>query len=319
MDISPSDFQKRVSKYSRVLYLCHRNADPDAIGSGFALQQSFGGDLGAVEDMSRPGAALSKAVGAEVLIDPPQDDYDFVVYIDSSVWSQVGGGRIGEYAVLDHHKDPDMLDGATFYIQMSTDSTAEIVWQIIKEGEVGKRAALGLLVGIISDTGRFKHARSGAFLTSYELMERCRVEYRDALAVLGGLQDDISQRIASLKAASRASICIEGKWIVATTQVGAFEGTAAMALVDLGADVAFAAGPKRKMVTVSGRAGPRAAMAGIDLSEIMRRVAKSSGGDGGGHAGAAAMKAEGSSQKLLSECRRMALERLSGNPANQIL
>ena len=36
MEILDSEFGSRISRYSNVLYLCHRNADPDAIGSGFA-------------------------------------------------------------------------------------------------------------------------------------------------------------------------------------------------------------------------------------------------------------------------------------------
>jgi Exopolyphosphatase-related proteins len=42
MQISANEFKDLISGYEKVLYLCHRNADPDAVGSGFSLQESFG-------------------------------------------------------------------------------------------------------------------------------------------------------------------------------------------------------------------------------------------------------------------------------------
>jgi len=64
MRICESEFGANVGKYNKVLYLCHRNADPDAIGSAFALSQAFGGTLGAVDDLSRDRRALAEAIGA---------------------------------------------------------------------------------------------------------------------------------------------------------------------------------------------------------------------------------------------------------------
>ena len=62
MQIREDEFKDLIGGYERVLYLCHRNADPDAVGSGFALQEAFGGDLAAVEGVSRTGAALTLLV-----------------------------------------------------------------------------------------------------------------------------------------------------------------------------------------------------------------------------------------------------------------
>ena len=70
MLISEAEFGSIVSRYKNVLYLCHRNADPDAIGSAFALAGTFGGTVGAIDDLSRTGEALSDIIGAHILIDP---------------------------------------------------------------------------------------------------------------------------------------------------------------------------------------------------------------------------------------------------------
>ncbi len=133
MRIGEAEFGPLVSRYERILYLCHRNADPDAIGSAFALQQAFGGDLGAVQDLSRTGQTLAEAIGAEIRIDPRVEDYDLVVIVDTSVRRQLGDIRLARYALVDHHLDDGLLKEAEFYIQKPEYSTAGIVWRILKE------------------------------------------------------------------------------------------------------------------------------------------------------------------------------------------
>ncbi len=113
-----------------------------------------------------------------------------------------------------------------------------------------------------------------------------------------------------LRAASRAEIERQGDWLIASTQINAFEGTAAMALVDLGADVAFAAGRHGRLCRISARAGQEAARKGLNLAEILGEVGKAHGGDGGGHQGAAALEAVGEPTTLLKECKKIVAERL---------
>ncbi|MDM7934014.1 MAG: DHH family phosphoesterase [Methanothrix sp.] len=312
MRIPESEFCSQVKGFERVLYLCHRNADPDSIASAFALQQAFGGDLGAVDDLSRTGRALADAIGAKVTINPIMEEYDLVVIVDTSVQLQLGGLRPKCYAVIDHHMDEGLLRDALFYIQRPSPSTAEIVWRILKEsGSRPKReAALGLLAGIVSDTGRFKRASPEAFRAAAELLEAGSLEYGDALLTLH-VPVDISQRVAVLKAASRAEVDRIGSWLIATTEINSFEGSAAMALVEIGADVAFAAGRHEGHVRISARAGREAVLAGLSLADLLREVAEAHGGEGGGHQAAAAMEAAGGVRALLEECKRRAAEVLS--------
>lgn len=309
MHICDSEFGKCVGKYSRVLYLCHRNADPDAIGSANALCRAFGGAVGAVDDISRTGAALMSVIGVDVVINPRAEDYDLVVVVDTSVRLQLGGIALSRYALVDHHQDDGLLPDAQFYIQRPTKSTAEIVWSILKENgkKPGREAALGLLVGMISDTGRFRRATPEAFHVAAELLEVGGFEYEEALSAIS-VPTDISRRIAILKAATRAKVIRVGNYLIATTDINSFEGSAAMALVDLGADVAFAAGKHGRICRVSARAGREAARAGLDLAEISGRIAKRFCGEGGGHKAAAAFEAGGETKPLLEECKNAAAE-----------
>jgi phosphoesterase RecJ-like protein len=311
MRISESEFGVYIGKYNNVLYLCHRNADPDAIGSAFALAQAFGGTVAAVDDLSRTGENAAKIIGAEILINPRADAYDLIVVVDTAVRLQLGQIRLEKYALIDHHLDEGIRDGAEFYIQMPAKSTAEIVWTILKENgkTVTREMALGLLVGIISDTGRFKRAAPESFRAAAELLELGKFDYEEALQALS-LPRDLSQRIAVLKAASRAGIERQGDWLVASTQINSFEGLAAMALVDLGADVAFAAGRHGDRVRVSARSSRAAVRTGLNLNELLGEVGRANGGDGGGHNAAAALEAKGEPRALLLECRKKVADRL---------
>lgn len=309
MRIFESEFCAHIGKYEDILYLCHRNADPDAIGSAFALQQAFGGRLGAVEDLSRTGQALADSIGAVVEINPGAEGCDLVIIIDTSVRLQLGSFNLAKYALIDHHLDKGLLQAAEFYIQRPSKSTAEIAWTILKESGVkpSREIALGLLVGMISDTGRFRRAVPETFQAAAELLTAGRFDYEEALQAIS-IPSDASQRIAVLKAATRAEIECHGDWIIAATKINAFEGSAAMALVELGADVALAAGKHGAMTRISARSGRKAARHGLNLAEVLRQVGEAHGGEGGGHKAAAALEAAGESDALLAECKKKVVE-----------
>lgn len=312
MLISDCQFGDWVGRYRNVLYLCHRNADPDAIGSSFALARAFGGRVGAVEDLSRTGEWLAGIIGADILFDPDCRDFDLVVLVDTSVQMQLGGVLPERYALVDHHLDRGLLDGAIFYIQRPATSTAQIVWSILKENgrRPGREEALGLLAGMISDTGRFKRATAEAFSAASGILQAGGFSYEEALSALS-VPADISQRIAVLKAASRARVERHGDWLIATAEVGSFEGSAAMALVELGADAAFVAGRHGDSTRISARCSRKAAER-LNLAGLLSNVAAEHGGAGGGHQAAAALEARASPAALLDACRRGAEDRLPG-------
>jgi nanoRNase/pAp phosphatase (c-di-AMP/oligoRNAs hydrolase) len=164
---------------------------------------------------------------------------------------------------------------------------------------------------MISDTGRFKRATTETFMAAAELLEVGGFAYEDALEALS-VPADISQRIAVLKAASRAEVMRQGEWLVACTAVNSFEGFAAMALVDLGADVAFVAGRHGKgdTVRISARCSREAARMGLNLAKLLGEVGKAHGGDGGGHRSAAALEASGKRSAILDACRKKIAESL---------
>ena len=315
MRIGEGQFAEHIRRFNHVLYLCHRNADPDAIGSSFALARAFGGSMGAVDDLSRTGASLAHVLGAHLLIDPQLEDYDLVVLVDTSVAMQVGQRLPACYGLVDHHLDAGLLDQALFFIQRPARSTAEIVWNILKASGIkpGREAALGLLAGMISDTGRFKRASPETFAAASELLAEGGFDYEEALEALA-VPVSLSQRMAVLKAASRCQVEHQGRWLIAWTSVNSFEGSASMALVELGSDVALVAGRHGSRVRISGRSGREANRSGLNLAEILGRTAKEFGGEGGGHRSAAAMEATGEAATILAACRRKVAASLLQEP-----
>jgi phosphoesterase RecJ-like protein len=133
--------------------------------------------------------------------------------------------------------------------------------------------------------------------------------------VLKALQSpppDISQRIARLKAAKRMHVLRAGELIIAITHVGAYEASAARALLDLGADVAIIVSEHGAETRVVARARKDAEEKyGIHLGrDIMEELARRLGGGGGGHSQAAAVSTQASLERVIGEVIKVVEELL---------
>ena len=63
-----------------------------------------------------------------------------------------------------------------------------------------------MLTGIVTDTGHFKHASVDTFRTVAKIIAASGVEYGEVLDLMAATPQDISMRIAILKAASRVEL-----------------------------------------------------------------------------------------------------------------
>ena len=305
------NFAAFIKSYGKVLYLCHRNADPDAIGSAFALAQAFGGTLGAVNDLSRTGEALANAIGAKVKIDPRVEDYDLIVVVDTSVRLQLGNINLRSYGVIDHHLDEGLLEDALFYIQKPTKSAAEIVWTILKESQVKatRDMALGLMVGMISDTGRFKRATSKSFQAASELLDDGGFDYEEALQILS-IPTDISRKIAVLRAASTGKDRSAERLADRHNKDQLLRGFGCHGTGGLGSRCGLCGRKARRPLQDQRPSRSRGRCKGLNLAEILSEIAQAHSGEGGGHRAAAALEAKGEPCALLEECRKKAAESL---------
>ncbi len=303
MEIDESEFYNQLLDYNNILYLCHRNADPDALGSAFALKEAIGGTVGVVEGCDRVASQIAKQLNIEFITDP-QDDYDFVVVVDTSTPVQLNGFGLKNYAVIDHHATASLNENAAFYLHRNKSSTAEIVLSVIRKmgAPIMRRTAFALIAGIITDTGNFRHATSDSFRAVADLMELSGIEYSEVMDMLSSIPQDVSMRIAFLKAAQRTRIERIDDWLIVTSQVSSFGGSTASSLVSIGADVAIVASKKDGVVKVSARARREAQNAGVNLAKLMEETSAQFKGTGGGHEGAAGMDVLGETENILAAC-----------------
>lgn len=303
MEIDESEFYNQLLDYNNILYLCHRNADPDALGSAFALKEAIGGTIGVIEGCDRVASQIARQLDIGFVTNPA-GDFDLVVVVDTSTPAQLNGFPLKEYAVIDHHTTTSLNDNAVFYLHRNKSSTAEIVLDVLKimGAPIMGRTAFALMSGIITDTGNFRHATSDSFKAVAELIELSGIEYGEVIDMLSSVPQDVSMRIAFLKAAQRTMIERVDDWIIVTSQVSSFGGAAASSLISIGADVAFVASKKDDVVKVSARARREAQNAGVNLAKLMEEISVQFKGTGGGHEGAAGMDVVGETENVLAAC-----------------
>ncbi|MEB2836725.1 MAG: DHH family phosphoesterase [Desulfurococcales archaeon] len=305
-----AELLRRAARRVRVAVLTHRNADPDAIASALLARRALM-ELGAEpvimlpEGLSRASKQVLRAAGLEGI---PQTRYEegpeavprveAVVVVDSSNTTQLGGLAVLAITrplfLIDHHSPGDLAPHAEdAVLDEASPSATQLVALALEYMGVcpeAREATVGL-AGIIYDTRRYSIADAGSFKASAYLIS-CGGDYERALKALQGGRDqgsglDYAERVARLKAAQRmvtSRICEE--LIVAVTRVGAYESSAARALVDLGADVAVVVGGKGAELRVTLRLSRRALETGLRADELASYIAGKHGGRGGGHAAA---------------------------------
>jgi nanoRNase/pAp phosphatase (c-di-AMP/oligoRNAs hydrolase) len=304
----------RLLDYQNVLFLGHRNADPDAVSSTFALAEAFGGTVGVVDHCSRVAAILVEELDIGVVYTPNPADYDFTMVVDTSTRSQLNNIALGDYGVIDHHSVSQLLDGASFYLHRNTDSNAEIIVDILRcmNAPIMERTAIALMIGIVTDTGHFKHASSGSFQAIAYLIEQSGVSYSEAMDLLAGTPQELSMRTAVLEAANRAEIRTVDDWVVVASEAESFGASAAASLTGIGADVSFVGTVQDDVLKVSGRANRDAVRCGVNLGVLLRDIGVEHHGSGGGHAGAAGMEVPGDAEAVLARCMEESTRILKG-------
>lgn len=303
MELDESEFFNQLLDYNNILYLCHRNADPDALGSAFALKEAIGGTIGVIEGCDRVASQIARQLNIE-FVNEPKGDFDLVVVVDTSTPAQLNDFPLKTYGVIDHHASTSLNEKAAFYLHRNKSSTAEIVLEVLRKmgAPIMRRTAFALISGIITDTGNFRHATSDSFKAVAELIELSGIEYSEVMDMLSSVPQDVSMRIAFLKAAQRALIERVDDWIIVTSRVSSFGGAAASGLISIGADVVFVASKQDDVVKVSARARREAQNAGVNLAKLMEDISVKFNGTGGGHEGAAGMDVQGETENVLSAC-----------------
>jgi phosphoesterase RecJ-like protein len=311
-----SGIATELSNEGGTLILLHGNADPDAIASAFAVQQSFPDvTIGTPGGMDRMSKLLAAALGIET-VDVVEDfRASRILILDTSGPEQLNAQvDLSIALVVDHHVKNDRWSSARMYYCDDTKSScSEIIFELLKEAgkTFSREVALALMYGILTDTGYFKFAKPGALVAFSELMTLHDVHMDEAMGLIG-VDIDISERISQLKGAQRLKYWKIGDHIVATSQGSAYEASVCKALLNLGADVAFVGSQRGPEFRISARATPNLVRKGLHLGKLLGNVGSETTNGGGGHPGAAGITGVGDVEAILNISAENAMKFLRG-------
>ncbi|MFL2956597.1 MAG: hypothetical protein CND29_01180 [Marine Group II euryarchaeote MED-G36] len=286
-----------------VAVITHKNGDMDTIGSALVIAKAIGPKARACGTNI---GSLAKRMLSDMdygfhILDPNRPvlprSLGGIIVVDSASPGQIGFELPDSVpvCVIDHHTSASeewSKDALIFKADAS--STAEMVWEWMKirTVELNSSSATLLLAAIISDTGRFKHARPGCYRRVEEISEASGVDPVDVIEKMESKDLNYSQRMGILKAVSHSNSQDVAGIIVATTKASTHEGVVAHALIGAGAHVAFVQKKIPEGMRITGRASRTATNQGVNLGVVMSNLVSKLGGEGGGHPGAAGWSGE---------------------------
>ncbi len=278
--------------HSKVLILCHQNADIDAVASAFALKKLLEKinvrevEVGVAKSVSKHAKIFLDKLGIYNLkINPELKNYDLIILLDTSSKTQVEPLNIKEVSnklvVIDHHTFSQRIDAKFSIIDEEASSTSELIYEIWRKSgmNIEKDVAILILAGVLADTAFLRYATPKSLEVVRELSRFASVD--DVKKIISE-EMDLSEKMARLLGVKRAKIDRVGNLVVAFSLAKSHEASVAKALIDAGADVSFVFNTCNK-IKICARARKSAYNAGIDIGKLLVDLANFFGGEGGGH------------------------------------
>ena len=277
--------------------LAGRNGDMDTIGSAISLAASNPALLACGLHVGRLASRLCTELQAPFrkLSEKPSwpDKLGGIIIVDAAAESQTGV-KIPEgvpICVIDHHDTCDWNFGpGDLEVRSDARATTQMVFDYLKNHSpetLTKEVRKLLLAGLITDTGRFRHADESSLRTAAEILENADFEYQEFVENIQTETINASDRGAIVKALTRCQSIESGKWNLVHTYAGILEGRVAGLLVQAGAEVALVSRNRDGETRLTARAPRSSTISGIHLGKMMQELAQKMGGEGGGHDGAA--------------------------------
>ncbi len=300
--------EKAVSN-GAVPVLAGRNGDMDTIGSAIALASSNPNLMACGLHLGRLANRLCTELNApfrKLATNPSwPSKLGGIIVVDAASEAQTGV-KIPEgipICVIDHHDTCDW-DFGTDDLEVRSDAraTTQMVFNYLKQyspNSLTTEVRKLLLAGLITDTGRFKHADKASLKCATELLEGAEFEYQEFVEDIQTEELNPSERGAILKALSRCQSTECGLWNLVHTHAGIHEGKVAGILTQAGAEVALVSRYRDGETRLTARAPRSSTLAGIHLGEMMQDLTDKIGGEGGGHDGAAGWT--GKSDRIAAE------------------
>jgi phosphoesterase RecJ-like protein len=297
------DFFLAIEKASEIVLISHENMDPDAIGS-------IAGVIDLIEGIIPRGTSLgvfppSVSKLSRKLLDAWHIDLPFIqdlphsdfipIMLDTqnanTVLKTGTGGSESLQArsiIIDHHQAQG-LPSRLSLIASGVQANCEIIVALYQAlGKVPRSPAnRALLGGILFDSNSLRYARNSTIRAVTALLES-GLDIEDFKGLMADTMD-VSERIARLKAGMRCTMNRVANVVIISSEVSTFEASACRGLIGLGADIALVLAENKGEVRISARQTAECHKAHrVNLASIMRSIAGTIGGTGGGHELAAA-------------------------------
>lgn len=285
----------------KILILCHQNADPDALCSAYAIKNLIANlfpeieSLIGADNLNKISNSIMKDLQIPLAKDINLELFDAFIAVDTNNIEQLGCHRSVSILskpimFIDHHTPHIYTTQISQYviIDETSSSTAEIVYKLFKEAGIKPSydTAMALLFGITYDSKHFLLANASTFKAATDLID-AGADYPAVVERLR-IQMPRSERIARLKAIKRVRIRDVRNWLIAVSNVSAYEASACRALVEAGADIAIVGAKRKNEIRISARATQNIhKKTGINLGKLMEELGIVVKGVGGGHSTAA--------------------------------
>jgi phosphoesterase RecJ-like protein len=314
-----------------ILIIGHQNSDPDAVCSAYALLVLARGinrklkvSFTSPDGVSKLSKQILSSVPLQVSETPEFSHLDFIITVDTNTLQQLGALKdlvlnSGKPLVMIDHHAPHPENSKTAALVLCDDkatSTCEIILDLYEKFHVSlsRKVSQALMIGLMIETGHMSIATRRTFRSAYALVN-AGADPQAALALARTTMDS-SERIARVKAAQRVRLEHMDRWLVAVSEVGSYQASAARALISIGAHLAIVAGERNDEITLSFRSTRDfAERTGMHLgSDLATPLGFKMNGMGGGHATAAGANVKGNVNEALKQALRITREFVSRAP-----
>ncbi len=292
------DWLKAAGQRGAIAVVCGANGDMDTVASAVGLAASMPRAMACGRHLGRLAKRLVEHEGAPFrkMTRPTAWPVELggIVAVDAAAPGQLDLDLPDNVpvCVLDHHAtDGWVLGEHDLALRWPVAATTEIVTAYLTRHQpkaLTPEVRRLLMAGLITDTGRFRHAQASAFHTANVLLAPDDIDHRTLVEHLEE-EDGVSssEHGALLAGLQRSKSTDAGPWRMVSTRAGTLEGRLASLLLGTGADLVIVIRHREGRTRVTGRARASACREGLHLGVLFEKAAEAHGGEGGGHDGAA--------------------------------
>ena len=154
---------KEIKKYDSIVIVRHIGADPDALGSQFALRELIKNKFPNKEvyAIGNPSNRF-KFMGSLDKVEEINTDNTLLIVLDTPDIKRIDGVDINDYKniiKIDHHPVVDNYANIE-YVDDTSSSTCQLILEfaLVNRLKITDSVAKNIYLGIVSDTGRFMHS-----------------------------------------------------------------------------------------------------------------------------------------------------------------